>query len=63
MVFPFQVITPTGIKVRLERNYWGIDVTIYAPKTKNSLDVAGLCTYRGQDPVISALEPTYRCAF
>ncbi|XP_068711982.1 von Willebrand factor D and EGF domain-containing protein-like [Montipora foliosa] len=56
----YEVITPTGIKVRLERNYWGIDVTIYAPKTENSGDVAGLCTYKGQDRDISALEPTYR---
>ena len=29
----------------LERNYWGIDVTIYTPRTKNRADEEGLCTY------------------
>ena len=29
----------------LERNYWGIDVTIYTPRTKDRRDEGGLCTY------------------
>ena len=41
----FQVIFPTGIKVDLERNYWGIDVTIYAPRAEKEANEDGLCTY------------------
>ena len=41
----FQVIFPTGIKVELERNYWGIDVTIYAPQAEKEANEDGLCTY------------------
>ena len=37
-----QVIVPSGIRVVLERNYWGIDVTIYTPRAINE---EGLCTY------------------
>ena len=29
----------------LERNYWGIDVTVYTPRTANKNDEEGLCTY------------------
>ena len=40
-----QYILPSGIKVQLERNYWGIDVSIYTPKA-NGIQ-KGLCTYQG----------------
>ena len=40
-----QYILPSGIKVQLARNYWGIDVSIYTPKT-NGIQ-KGLCTYQG----------------
>ena len=40
-----QYILPSGIKVQLERNYWGIDVSIYTPKA-NGIQ-KGLCTYNG----------------
>ena len=33
------------MKVQLERNHWGIDVLIYAPKA-NGIQ-KGLCTYQG----------------
>ena len=42
-----QVIVPSGIKVVLERNTWGIDVTIYAPRTKKPENEEGLCMYKG----------------
>ena len=40
-----QYILPSGIKVQLVRNYWGIDVSIYTPKA-NGIQ-KGLCTYQG----------------
>jgi len=40
-----QVIVPTGIRVVLERNNWGIDVTIYTPRATNRKHEEGLCTY------------------
>ena len=40
-----QYILPSGIKVQLARNYWGIDVSIYTPKA-NGIQ-KGLCTYPG----------------
>ena len=54
---------PTGIKVIVERNYWGIDVTLYTPRTKLSQDEAGLCTYLGNDWDITHLAGDYRCVF
>lgn len=39
---------PSGIRVILERNYWGIDVTIYAPRTASRNDEEGLCLYRNK---------------
>ncbi|PFX16668.1 Fibropellin-1 [Stylophora pistillata] len=41
----YEVVFPTGIKVELERNYWGIDVTIYAPLAENRANEDGLCNY------------------
>ena len=40
-----QVLVPSGIRVVLERNYWGIDVTIYTPRAANRQNEEGLCTY------------------
>lgn len=40
-----QIIVPSGIKVVLERNYWGIDVTIYTPRATDPKNEEGLCTY------------------
>ena len=40
-----QVLVPTGIRVVLERNSWGIDVTIYTPRATNRKNEEGLCTY------------------
>ena len=40
-----QVIVPSGIRVLLERNHWGIDVTIYTPRATNRKNEEGLCTY------------------
>ena len=40
-----QYILPSGIKIQLERNHWGIDVSIYTPKA-NGIQ-KGLCTYQG----------------
>ena len=54
------MIVPTGIKVIVERNYWGIDVTLYTPRTKRSQDEAGLCTYSGNDRDITHLAWKYR---
>ncbi|XP_015751386.1 PREDICTED: von Willebrand factor D and EGF domain-containing protein-like isoform X2 [Acropora digitifera] len=56
----YEVIVPTGIKVRVERNYWGIDVHIYTPRTKHSQDEAGLCTYSGNDVYITHHAWKYR---
>lgn len=55
---------PSGIKVIVERNYWGIDVIIYTPRTEHSQDESGLCTYKGKvGDDITHLEPQYRCVF
>ncbi|XP_068703048.1 von Willebrand factor D and EGF domain-containing protein-like isoform X2 [Montipora foliosa] len=56
----YEVIIPTGIKVILSRNYWGIDVTIITPRTKKPEDEDGLCTYKGTAPVITSLAHQYR---
>ncbi|XP_074620014.1 uncharacterized protein LOC141878864 isoform X2 [Acropora palmata] len=56
----YEVIVPTGIKVGVERNYWGIDVAIYTPRTKHSQDEAGLCTYSGNDVYITHHAWKYR---
>ena len=47
----------------MERNYWGIDVIIYTPRTKHSQDEAGLCTHSGNDGDITHLAWKYRCVF
>lgn len=35
---------PTGVKVDLVRNYWGIDVTVITTRANPQLE-AGLCLY------------------
>ena len=60
-LFSFLVIVPTGIRVIVERNYWGIDVTIYTPRAKYSQDEEGLCTYSGNDGDITHLAWKHRC--
>jgi len=54
---------PTGIKVIVERNYWGIDVTLYTPRTKRSQDEAGLCTYSGSYGDLTRVASKYKCVF
>lgn len=41
--FNFQVIFPTGVKVDIERNYWGIDVTILTNRAQGK--ESGICLY------------------
>ena len=41
-----QVIVPSGIRVTIERNYWGIDVIVYAPKTDVPEKEEGLCMFK-----------------
>ncbi|XP_015780130.1 PREDICTED: von Willebrand factor D and EGF domain-containing protein-like, partial [Acropora digitifera] len=56
----YEVIVPTGVKVTVERNYWGIDVTIYTPRAKHSQNESGLCTYSGNDGDITHLAGKHR---
>ncbi|XP_044176217.1 von Willebrand factor D and EGF domain-containing protein-like isoform X2 [Acropora millepora] len=56
----YKVIVPTGITVEVERNYWGIDVTIYTPRAKHSQNELGLCTYSGHAEHITYLAGKYR---
>ena len=45
-----QVLFPSGAKVAIFRNYWGIDVNVYTPRAKNIANEMGLCLYNwGQD--------------
>ena len=45
-----QVLFPSGAKVAIFRNYWGIDVNLYTPRAKNIANEMGLCLYDwGQD--------------
>ena len=45
-----QVLFPSGAKVAIFRNYWGIGVTVYTPRAKNKVNEMGLCLYDwGQD--------------
>jgi len=41
----FQVLFPSGAKVAIFRNFWGIDVNVYAPRAKNIANEEGLCLY------------------
>ena len=54
-----QVIVPSGIKVLLERNYWGIDVTVYAPKPKSTKNEEGLCTYDANYDIGRLMDATF----
>ena len=40
-----QVVVPSGIRVTLYRNGYGINVMIYTPRTRSLEDEGGLCTY------------------
>lgn len=41
----FQVLFPSGAKVAIFRNFWGIDVNVYTPRAKNIANEKGLCLY------------------
>lgn len=58
-----QVIVPSGIKVVLERNYYGIDVTIYTPRATNRQDEEGLCTYEDRHGDITTFGNNLRWVF
>ena len=49
--FMFQVLFAAGVKVELERNRWGIDVTVYTPRAEKRADEEGLCLYDGTTSV------------
>ena len=42
-----QVLFPSGAKVAIFRNYWGIDVNVYTPRAENISNEMGLCLYDG----------------
>ena len=44
-VIPPKVLFPTGVKVELERNYWGIDVTILTTRAESAEQESGVCLY------------------
>lgn len=45
-----QVLFPSGAKVTIFRNFWGIDVNVYTPRATNIANEMGLCLYDwGQD--------------
>ena len=41
----FQVIFPTGVKVDIVRNYWGIDITILTNRPNSPNMESGICLY------------------
>ena len=45
--FAFQVLFPSGAKVAIFRNFWGIDVNVYTPRAKNIANEEGLCFTTG----------------
>lgn len=44
-LFKSQVMFPTGVKVELVRNYWGIDVTILTTRAQTPFQESGICLY------------------
>ena len=45
----FQVLFPSGAKVSIFRRYYGLDVTLYAPRAKDIANETGLCLYDWQE--------------
>ncbi|XP_068690657.1 uncharacterized protein [Montipora foliosa] len=43
----YEVVFPTGVKVKLQRNKWGIDVTIFTTRAAPGFEESGLCMYGG----------------
>ncbi|XP_022807283.1 von Willebrand factor D and EGF domain-containing protein-like isoform X1 [Stylophora pistillata] len=41
----YEVLFPSGAKVAIFRNSWGIDVNVYTPRAKNKAHETGLCLY------------------
>lgn len=44
-----QVMFPSGAKVEMSRNAWGIDVLIFTPRAKFAANESGLCLKPDQD--------------
>lgn len=43
----FKVLFPSGSKVVIRRNYWGLDLIIETPRASNINNEKGLCLYSG----------------
>jgi len=43
------VIFPTGVKVDIVRNPWGIDVTILTNRADSKVNESGICLYEDRD--------------
>ena len=41
--FVTQVMFPSGARVKIERNVWGLDVHVYTPRAVNPANEMGLC--------------------
>ena len=46
-MYLFKVLFPSGCKVVIRRNYWGLDVIIETPRASKSNNEKGLCLYNG----------------
>ena len=44
-IFQFQVIFPTGVKVDIVRNFWGLDITILTNRRIDMKNESGTCLY------------------
>lgn len=51
VLFPFffsiKVLFPSGAKVVIRRNSWGLDVVIKTPRANDASQEGGLCVYPG----------------
>lgn len=43
--FSVKVLFPSGAKVEIARNYWGLDVSLFTPRAKDVNNERGLCLH------------------
>ena len=43
-----QVLFPSGVKVTVYRNYYGLNIYLYTPRAKQRANESGLCLYDEQ---------------
>ena len=60
-IFSVKVLFPSGAKVEINRNSWGLGVTLFTPRARDIKNERGLCLYNHTTIDAEGMKERYLC--